>query len=128
MADLFVRPDLRFARNITSPETDSACRTKRLSRNCCLAALNVFEALKVSFKEMRMRKPSQGLLQPLRSHLIGIRYPDHIKPGDVIAVLIGSQVSLVLRKSVYADEIMNGEAVLRREIVGILESIWNAAE
>ncbi|KAH6671956.1 heterokaryon incompatibility protein-domain-containing protein [Halenospora varia] len=59
--------------------------------------------------------------------------PDHIKPGDVIAILIGSQVPFVLRKSVdrkyeivgeaYVDGIMDGEAVARRESVGALELI-----
>jgi hypothetical protein len=58
---------------------------------------------------------------------------DHVKPGDAVAVLIGSQVPFVLRKSVggrykivgeaYVDGIMDGEAVVGREIVGVLELI-----
>jgi hypothetical protein len=58
---------------------------------------------------------------------------DHVEPGDVVAVLIGSQVPFVLRKSVggrykivgeaYVDGIMDGEAVVGREIVGDLELI-----
>ncbi|PQE19335.1 heterokaryon incompatibility protein [Rutstroemia sp. NJR-2017a BVV2] len=60
---------------------------------------------------------------------LGLRL-DHVEPGDVVAVLIGSQVPFVLRKSVggrykivgeaYVDGIMDGEAVVRREIVGVL--------
>jgi hypothetical protein len=59
--------------------------------------------------------------------------PDHIKPGDVIAVLIGSQVPFVLRKGVdkkykivgeaYVDGIMDGEAVAGRESVGVVDLI-----
>jgi hypothetical protein len=58
---------------------------------------------------------------------------DHVEPGDAVAVLIGSQVPFVLRKSVggrykivgeaYVDGIMDGEAVVGREIVGVLELI-----
>ena len=57
----------------------------------------------------------------------------HVEPGDAIAVLIGCQVPFVLRKSVggryqivgeaYVDGIMDGEAVVGREILGILELI-----
>jgi hypothetical protein len=58
---------------------------------------------------------------------------DHVEPGDGVAVLIGCQVPFVLRKSVggrykivgeaYVDGIMDGEAVVGREIVGVLELI-----
>jgi hypothetical protein len=58
---------------------------------------------------------------------------DHVDPGDAVAVLIGCQVPFVLRKSVggkyeivgeaYVDGIMDGEAVVGREIVGVLELI-----
>jgi hypothetical protein len=57
--------------------------------------------------------------------------PDHVEPGDVIAVLIGCQVPFALRKSAdgkyeivgeaYVDGIMDGEAVVRRENVGVVE-------
>jgi hypothetical protein len=58
---------------------------------------------------------------------------DHVEPGDAVAVLIGCQVPFVLRKSVggrykivgeaYVDGIMDGEGVVGREIVGVLELI-----
>jgi hypothetical protein len=58
---------------------------------------------------------------------------DHLEPGDAVAVLIGCQVPFVLRKSVggrykivgeaYVDGIMDGEAMVGREIVGVLELI-----
>jgi hypothetical protein len=58
---------------------------------------------------------------------------DRNKPGDVIAILIGSQVPFVLRKGVdrkyqivgeaYVDGIMDGEAVVGRENVGTIELI-----
>ncbi|KAH8765275.1 heterokaryon incompatibility protein-domain-containing protein [Hyaloscypha sp. PMI_1271] len=58
---------------------------------------------------------------------------DHIEPGDAVAVVIGCQVPFVLRKSMgerykiigeaYVDGIMDGEAVVGREIVGVLELI-----
>jgi hypothetical protein len=58
---------------------------------------------------------------------------DHVEPGDAVAVVIGCQVPFVLRKSMggrykivgeaYVDGIMDGEAVVGREIVGVLELI-----
>jgi hypothetical protein len=57
--------------------------------------------------------------------------PDHIEPGDVIAVVLGYQVPLVLRKSAnekyeivgeaYVDGIMDGEAVVEKEGVTVIE-------
>ncbi|PQE26553.1 hypothetical protein CJF30_00001280 [Rutstroemia sp. NJR-2017a BBW] len=52
---------------------------------------------------------------------------DHVEPGDVVAVLIGSQVPFILQRA-YVDEIMDCEAMVRREIVGVLELLLNAAE
>jgi hypothetical protein len=59
--------------------------------------------------------------------------PHHNKPGDIIAVLSGSQVPFVLRKGVnekyeivgeaYVDGIMDGEAVVGRESVEAIELI-----
>lgn len=63
---------------------------------------------------------------------------DHVEPGDAVAVLIGYQVPFVLRKSVggrykivgeaYVDGIMDGEAVVGKEFVGVLELIRDAVE
>jgi hypothetical protein len=59
--------------------------------------------------------------------------PDQGKPGDIIAVVIGSQVPFVLRKGVnkkyeivgdvYVDGILDGEAVAGLESVGAIELI-----
>lgn len=59
--------------------------------------------------------------------------PDGIKAGDVVALVIGSQVPFVFREitdgkykligEAYVDGIMDGEAVAGRKNVGVIELI-----